>query len=68
MDKKIKIAVDAMGGENSPEKIFDGIKISLKRNKENYFFLYGKKNILEKRKERMKFCWRVFPWKIFEKK
>ena len=47
MEKKIKIAIDAMGGENSPKKIMDGIKISLKKNSDNFFLLYGKKNILE---------------------
>ena len=48
MDKKVRIAIDAMGGEKSPKKIIEGIKISLKKSKENIFFLYGKKNILEK--------------------
>ena len=48
MDNKIKIAIDAMGGENSPKKIIEGIKISLEKNKENFFLLYGRKNILEK--------------------
>ena len=37
MDEKIKIAIDAMGGENSPLKILDGIEISLKSNKNNFF-------------------------------
>ena len=27
MDNPIKIAVDAMGGENSPEKVIKGIEI-----------------------------------------
>ena len=31
MPKKIKIAIDAMGGENSPKKIIDGIEIFLKK-------------------------------------
>ena len=31
MNEKIVIAVDAMGGENSPNKIIDGIKLVLKR-------------------------------------
>ena len=31
MLNKIKIAIDAMGGENSPKKVIDGIKISLKK-------------------------------------
>ena len=48
MSNKIKIAIDAMGGENSPQKIINGIEISLKKNKNNFFYLFGKKNILEK--------------------
>ena len=48
MSEKIRIAVDAMGGENSPKKIIDGIDISLKKNNENYFLLYGDKDILNK--------------------
>ena len=46
MNNKIMIAVDAMGGENSPEKIIDGIEMSLKESKENFFKLYGNKNKL----------------------
>ena len=30
MIHKVNIAVDAMGGENSPKKIIDGIELSLK--------------------------------------
>jgi len=41
MPEIIKIAIDAMGGENSPKKIIDGIKISLKKNKNIFFYLYG---------------------------
>ena len=47
MSDKVKIAIDAMSGENSPRKIIDGIEISLKSNKENFFYLYGDKIILE---------------------
>ena len=47
MNNKVKIAIDAMGGENSPSKIMNGIEISLKTNKDNFFYLYGKKNILQ---------------------
>jgi len=47
MPDKIKIAIDAMGGENSPKKIIEGIKISLKKNKGNFFYLYGKKKLIE---------------------
>ena len=48
MEKKITIAVDAMGGENSPKKVIDGINISLDSNGKNYFLLFGKKSVLEK--------------------
>ena len=48
MSNKVKIAIDAMGGENSPKKIIEGIEISLKSNQENFFYLYGKKDLLEK--------------------
>ena len=48
MLNKVKIAIDAMGGENSPKKVIEGIEISLKKNKENFFYLYGKKELLEK--------------------
>ena len=48
MSDKVKIAVDAMGGEGSPKKIIDGIEISLKSNKENFFYLYGKEDLLKK--------------------
>ena len=48
MTNKVKIAIDAMGGESSPKKIIEGIEISLKSNQENFFYLYGKKDLLEK--------------------
>ena len=37
----IKIAVDAMGGDNSPKKIVDGIILSNKKNKDIYFKIFG---------------------------
>ena len=49
MSNKVKIAIDAMGGENSPKKIIEGIEISLKSSQENFFYLFGQKNILEKK-------------------
>ena len=48
MPEKIKIAVDAMGGEKSPRKIIEGIKISLETNKENFFYIYGQKELLKR--------------------
>ena len=60
MLNKVKIAIDAMGGQDSPKKIIEGIEISLKSNQENIFYLYGKKDLLEKeiskRKVIQKYC------------
>ena len=51
MSKKISIAIDAMGGDNSPEKTIKGVKLFLEKNKsKNDFILnvFGKeKNIKE---------------------
>ena len=55
MSNKVKIAIDAMGGENAPKKIVDGIEISLKTNKENFFYLFGKRNLIEKEISNRKF-------------
>ena len=46
MSKKISIAIDAMGGDNSPDKIIKGIKIFLNKNSQNKDFvlnIFGKK-------------------------
>ena len=48
MSTKVKIAVDAMGGEKSPNKIINGIEISLKSNNENFFYIYGNEDLLKK--------------------
>ena len=48
MNDKIIIAVDAMGGEDSPQKIIDGIELSLNYSDENFFLLYGDLNKIEK--------------------
>ena len=39
MNNKIVIAVDAMGGENSPNKIIDGIA-HFSKNKKIFFLIY----------------------------
>ncbi len=47
MDKKIYIAIDAMGGENSPIKNIAGLNLFYKKNlsKKDYFFnLFGDEN------------------------
>ncbi len=44
MSDLIKIAVDAMGGDNSPKKVIDGIIHNHKKSKENFFKIFGDKN------------------------
>ena len=60
MLNKVKIAIDAMGGVNSPKKIIEAIEISLKTNQDNLFTLYGKENLIRneinKRKNIQKYC------------
>ena len=50
MTKKITIAIDAMGGENAPEKNIEGLNIFLKKNKSKKDFiihLYGNKKLID---------------------
>ena len=39
-DKKLKISIDLMGGDNSPDKTLEGIDFFIKRykDKNDYFF------------------------------
>tara|TARA_B100000965_G_scaffold326166_1_gene288630 strand:- start:2301 stop:3308 length:1008 start_codon:yes stop_codon:yes gene_type:complete len=46
MNKPIVIAIDAMGGDNSPKKIIDGIQLYQKENKNVYFKLFGDKDLV----------------------
>ena len=50
MSKKISIAIDAMGGDNSPNKTIEGIKLFLEKNEKNNDFIlniFGKEKELE---------------------
>ena len=47
MSDLIKIAVDAMGGDGSPQKIIDGIILNHSKNKYNFFKIFGDKNKIE---------------------
>ena len=52
MSKKISIAIDAMGGENSPDKIIEGVSFFIKKNNsKNDFILniFGKENIIQEK-------------------
>ena len=44
MSEKIKIAVDAMGGDGSPKKVIDGIIHNHQSNKNNFYKIFGDKN------------------------
>ena len=47
MSSLIKIAVDAMGGDNSPEKIINGIIHHSSSNKEIFYKIFGDKEKIE---------------------
>ena len=47
MSENIKIAVDAMGGENSPKKVIDAILENTKKNKDIFFNIFGDENIIK---------------------
>ena len=44
MTDLIKIAVDAMGGDNSPNKIVDGIIFNHKSNRKIFYKIFGDQN------------------------
>ncbi len=57
MSKKITIAIDAMGGDNSPGKTIEGIKIFLDKNKNKDDFvlnIFGKEQILKEKIKELK--------------
>ncbi len=57
MLKKISIAIDAMGGDNSPDKTIEGIKIFLDRNKSKDDFvlnIFGKENEIKNKLNKYK--------------
>ena len=50
MSKKISIAIDAMGGDNSPDKVLKGIKLFLEKNSLNHDYelnVFGKEDIIK---------------------
>ena len=48
MNNRMVIAVDAMGGDNSPKKIIDGIDLYHQKNPNIFYKLFGDKNIINK--------------------
>jgi len=47
MSEIVKIAVDAMGGDGSPKKVIDGIILNHQTNKNNFYKIFGKKEIIQ---------------------
>ena len=47
MSEMIKIAVDAMGGDNSPKKIIDGIIHNHQYDKNNFYKIFGDKKKIQ---------------------
>ena len=47
MSETVKIAVDAMGGDNSPKKIIDGIIHNHQLNSNNFYKIFGDKEKIE---------------------
>jgi len=57
MSKKISIAIDAMGGDNSPDKTIEGISFFLKKNysKDDFILnIFGKKEEIEDKLKKYK--------------
>lgn len=48
MSDSVKIAVDAMGGDNSPKKVIDGIIHNHQKNDKVFFKIFGNKKEIEK--------------------
>ena len=47
MTNSVVIAVDAMGGDNSPKKVLSGVSEFLKNNNDVFFRIFGPKSIIE---------------------
>ena len=57
MAKKISIAIDAMGGDNSPDKTINGIKLFIEKNKDKKDFIlniFGKENEIKSKLSKYK--------------
>ncbi len=47
MSDFVKIAIDAMGGDNSPKKVIDGLIYNHQKNKKIFFKIFGNKKEIE---------------------
>tara|TARA_B100000963_G_scaffold361621_1_gene398201 strand:+ start:3170 stop:4195 length:1026 start_codon:yes stop_codon:yes gene_type:complete len=55
MTKKISIAVDAMGGDNAPEKVLEGINLLFQNKKNVHVEAYGDKYLIQKLIKKFKY-------------
>ena len=58
MTEKVKISIDLMGGDNSPDKTLEGIDLFIQRNlnlNDYFFYLYGDKDLVLKKLKNLKF-------------
>ena len=70
MKEKVKISIDLMGGDDSPEKTLNGIHNFIKKNKNKndyFFYLFGTKDKVESKIEKLKFpksCYKLIDTKL----
>ena len=57
-NKQLKISIDLMGGDNSPDKTLEGIDLFVKRykNRDDYFFyLFGDSDSITSKIKKLKY-------------
>ena len=70
MLEKVKISIDVMGGDNSPDKTLQGINLFIKRNqniKDYFFYLFGNETIINQKLSNYKYLknnYKIFDTKI----
>ena len=63
MEDRVKISIDLMGGDNSPEKTLEGIDLFLKRNNkidDYFFYLFGDEGMVENKLNKLKYLKKNF--------
>ena len=67
---KVKISIDVMGGDNSPDKTLEGINLFIKRNQninDYVFYLFGDETIINQKLSNFKYLknnYKIFDTKI----
>ena len=57
-NRKLKISIDLMGGDNSPEKTLEGIDLFVKRYKDKndyFFYLFGDSDKVNSKIKKLKY-------------